>query len=220
VILSELAGWLRQERRVRGWSVIEMGRRLCEAAKASGDGTVPGNETMCRNIRRWETGRGGVSERYVQHYCRAFGIMLQAFGPAPAPGDESVTGRISASLRQAGSAMPAGNPRPMEIGDPDRRELLRIFGMARAVLAAREFLAATAEIVGPDTPPDELLRHLTHYRAHLSALVAGGPPPAQAARRLAGCDAGMLRVSAAGSVPPAGAASGRPTGRPLVRQDA
>ena len=119
MIVSELAAWLRQERRVRGWSVMEMGRQLCEAARASGDGTVPGKEAMCRNIRRWESGRGGVSERYVLHYCQAFGISPQTFGPVPAPGDESVTGRTSASLRQVGPAMPAGDLGPVEIGGCD-----------------------------------------------------------------------------------------------------
>lgn len=220
VILPELATWLRHERRARGWSAMEMGRRLCEAAKASGDRTIPGNEAMCRNIRRWESGRGGVSERYILHYCKAFGISPQTFGPAPEPEDAPVTRRMPASLVQAGSAIPAENPGLPEMGDMNRRELLRVFGMARVVLAAREFLAATAEMVGPDTPPDDLLRHLTHYRAHLSALAAGGPPPGQAERRLAGCGAGMSWVSAAGSVPPVGAAAGRPTGRPTVRQDA
>jgi len=125
---------------------------------------------------------GGISERYVLHYCQAFGISPQAFGPVPAPGDESVTGRTPVSLRQAGPVMPAGDLGPAEIGDRDRRELLRVFGMARVVLAAREFLAATAEMVSPDTPHDELLRHLTHYRAHLSALAAGGTAPASSRR--------------------------------------
>ncbi len=92
--------------------------------------------------------------------------------------------------------------------------------MARAVLAAREFLAATAEMVNPDTSPDELLRHLTDYRAHLSALAAGSLPLKEAERRLAGHEAGMSWASAAGSVLDAGTASGRPAGRPMVRQGA
>lgn len=81
VVPSELATWLRQQRQARGWSVMEMGRRLCEAAKASGDNTVPGKEAMCRNIRRWESSRGfGVSERYMLHYCKALDVTPQMFG--------------------------------------------------------------------------------------------------------------------------------------------
>jgi len=220
VILPELAAWLRQERRARGWSAMEMGRRLCEAAKASGDKTIPGNEAMRRNIRRWESGRGGVSERYILHYCKAFGIPPQTFGPAPAPQDAPVTGRMPASLDEAASAIPAENPGLPEMGDTNRRELLRIFGIARAVLAAREFLAATVEIVSPDTPPDELLHHLTNYRAHLSALALSGLPPREAGDGLAGHEVGMSWASAAGCVPDVGAASGRQAERPMARHGA
>jgi hypothetical protein len=190
VIFSELAMWLRQERRKRGWPVMEMGRRLCEAARASGDNTVPGKQAMCRNVRRWESGHGGVSERYMLHYCKAFGIQPQAFGPALAPGDEPVLGGTPAPPHHAGRAIPAVNPGLAGAGDTNRGELLCVLGIARALLAAREFLAATAEVVGPDTPSDELWRHLTRYRAHLSALAAGDLPPARAERTLAGCEAG------------------------------
>jgi hypothetical protein len=220
VILPELATWLRQERRARGWPTMEMARRLCEAARASGDSTVPGKEAMCRNIRRWESGRGGVSERYTLHYCKAFGIPSHTFGPAPGPEDASVMDRMAAPPDQAGPPIPSGNPWPLEISDTSRRELLRIFSMARAVLPAREFLAATAEMVSPDTPPDELLRHLTHYRAHLSALAASGLPLAQTGRRLASYEAGMSLVPAAGSILDTRPESGRLAGRPMVRQDA
>jgi hypothetical protein len=220
VIFSELALWLCQERRERGWSVMEMGRRLCEAARASGDNTVPGKQAMCRNVRRWESGHGGVSERYMLHYCKAFGIQPQAFGPALAPGDEPVLGGLPGLPRDGGRVRWAGIPGLPEMGDVYWREVLRIFTTARAVLAAREFLAATAEIAGPDTPPEELLRHLAHYRAHLSALAAGGPPAGQAGSGPAGCGAGVPWLPAAGSVVDAGPAPGQQAGTPMVRQDA
>jgi hypothetical protein len=89
VISSELAAWLRRERQARGWSVMEMGRRLCESAKANGDNTVPGTEAICRNIRRWEGAYGGVSERYILHYCKAFNISPHLFNPAQAPSHSS-----------------------------------------------------------------------------------------------------------------------------------
>jgi transcriptional regulator with XRE-family HTH domain len=105
--VRDLGTWLREQRRARGWPVAEMARRIREAAKDSGDNTVPGNEAMCRNVRRWESGGGGVSERYQLHYCEALGLSPAQFGPgrphetadalAPAcaaaryPGDETVT---------------------------------------------------------------------------------------------------------------------------------
>jgi hypothetical protein len=158
---------------------MEMGRQLCMAAKANGDSTVPRGEAMCRNIRRWESGHGGVSERYMLHYCKALSISPQMFGPALRPEDEPVTGK-SAPPHQAGPAIPGGEF--LEPGDMNWREFLRAFSTAGALLAAREFLAATAELVTPDTPPDELLRYLTQYRAHLSALAAGCPAPAEPER--------------------------------------
>lgn len=57
-----------------------MARRLREAAKASGDNSVPGNKALCTYIRRWERGVIGPSERYKLHYCRAFGISPGQIG--------------------------------------------------------------------------------------------------------------------------------------------
>jgi hypothetical protein len=89
VIASELAAWLRRERQARGWSVMEMSRRLCESAKANGDNSVPGTESICRNIRRWEGAKGGVSERYMLHYCKAFDIPPHLFDQVQAPSRSS-----------------------------------------------------------------------------------------------------------------------------------
>jgi hypothetical protein len=104
-----------------------------------------------------------------------------------------------------------------EMGEMNQRDLVRIFGIAEALLAARELLAATAEMVGPDTPADELLRHLRQYRAHLSALAAGGLPLTETERRLAGHDVDMQWTPAVGTNPGAGPASGRPARRPMTR---
>jgi hypothetical protein len=107
-----------------------------------------------------------------------------------------------------------------EMGEMNQRDLLRILGIAEALLAARELLAATAEMVGPDTPADELLRHLAQYRAHLSALASGGLPLTETERRLAGHDVDTQWTPAVGANPGTGAASGRPAGWPMTRQDA
>src|SRR6266571_2494229 len=80
---SELAGWLRRQRQSRGWPIAEMARQLRRAALDSGDHTVPDCNAMCRNIRRWENGNGGVSERHKLHYCRALGIGAEEFAPTP-----------------------------------------------------------------------------------------------------------------------------------------
>jgi hypothetical protein len=85
VMSSELGDWLRQQRQARGWAIPGMARRLPEAAKDSGDKAVADNDAMCRNIRRWERGGGGISERHKLHYCNALGITPARFGPRPAP---------------------------------------------------------------------------------------------------------------------------------------
>src|SRR6266705_4482058 len=80
---SELAGWLRRQRQARGWPIAEMARQLRRAAADGGDHTMPGGTAMCRNIRRWENGNGGISERHKLHYCRALDISPEEFGPTP-----------------------------------------------------------------------------------------------------------------------------------------
>jgi hypothetical protein len=53
---AELGAWLRQQRQARGWARPEMARQLIKAAQASGDRSVPGLDSMCHNIYRWERG--------------------------------------------------------------------------------------------------------------------------------------------------------------------
>ena len=64
---KELGVWLRQQREAHGWARPEMARRLIRAGQARGDKTMPGVESMCHNIYRWERGADGVSERYKLH---------------------------------------------------------------------------------------------------------------------------------------------------------
>src|ERR1700761_7433968 len=81
---TELGAWLRSQREERGWSRNEMARRLITAARETGDATMPDAETVRGYIYRWEHGRIRLlSERYVLHYCRAFGIKPGQFGPQP-----------------------------------------------------------------------------------------------------------------------------------------
>ena len=83
---QELGAWLRQQREARGWACPEMARRLIEAARASGDISVPGVGTLARSIYRWERGTVGPSERYRLYYCQAFGIPAADFGNGQANG--------------------------------------------------------------------------------------------------------------------------------------
>ena len=75
-----LSIWLRRQREARGLARREMARRLIQAAHAAGDTSVPGIESMNQNIRRWEDGRTGPTERYKLYYCEVFEITAAEFG--------------------------------------------------------------------------------------------------------------------------------------------
>ena len=113
---QELSAWLRQQRQARSWPVPEMARRLRAAAKDTGDTAVPANDALCRNIRRWESGHGGVSERYKLHYCQALGIPLMQFGPGQPqqrpddPATTSATPRSPALLTGSLVPYPTADP--------------------------------------------------------------------------------------------------------------
>jgi hypothetical protein len=83
---AELGAWLRQQREARGWTRRDMARQLIEAGRAAGDRSLPGIDGMCHNIYRWESGNGGLTERYRLCYCRALGITAAQFGGATGPG--------------------------------------------------------------------------------------------------------------------------------------
>jgi hypothetical protein len=58
-----------------------MARKLIQAAHASGDRSVPGVDSMCHNIYRWERGADAPSERYKLLYCQTLAIPFSQFGP-------------------------------------------------------------------------------------------------------------------------------------------
>src|SRR5260370_32643610 len=74
--------WLRAQRHARGCTVPEMRRHLRDAARAAGD-TLPSNDCLSVMIRRWESDRGGISERYRMHFCRMLQITMDQFGYDP-----------------------------------------------------------------------------------------------------------------------------------------
>ena len=98
-MLTELGTWLRQQREARGWARREMARRLIRAGRDTGDTAIPGIDSMCTNIRRWENGEWTPTERYRLCYCTALTITPSQFGTAPAalPGS-SVDRQLPANL--------------------------------------------------------------------------------------------------------------------------
>lgn len=110
---QELGAWLRQQRQIRGWPIPEMARQLRRAAAASGD-ALPGNNGLHRNIRRWESGTGSLSERYKLHYCNALGIPPARFGPGHPAGQPRQAADTPASqpavAASGAAARPGGRP--------------------------------------------------------------------------------------------------------------
>src|SRR5260370_34069375 len=110
----ELGAWLRQQRQARGWPIPEMARQLRQAAKARND-KLPGNDGLLRNIRRWERGTSGMSERYKLHYCDALHIPPDQFGPDQPPYQpqeltDGPAGATATAVARRSPAVPAGRP--------------------------------------------------------------------------------------------------------------
>ena len=97
-----LGAWLRQQREARSWTRREMARQLIQAGRDTGDTTVPGMDSMCHNIHRWERGRGG-SHRTLQ------AALLQGLRYPARPVRHR---RRSQSLARPGTAIlgDSGNP--------------------------------------------------------------------------------------------------------------
>ncbi len=93
-----LSVWLREQRAARGWSGREQARRLIRAGRDAGDTAMPSLDTMCRNVRRWETGHGGITERYKLYYCKTLGVPVTGFG-ATAPGTDALSPVATVSAR-------------------------------------------------------------------------------------------------------------------------
>jgi transcriptional regulator with XRE-family HTH domain len=94
--------WLRQQREARGLARREMARRLLRAGRAAGDTSVPGIESMYQNIRRWENGDTGPTERYRLYYCEVLAIPVAEFGRQAPCGERTATvsaDGLSVSLR-------------------------------------------------------------------------------------------------------------------------
>ncbi|HVB42918.1 MAG TPA: hypothetical protein VNF47_09465 [Streptosporangiaceae bacterium] len=111
---AELAAWLRQQRQARGWARPEMARQLIRAGQEAGDKSVPGLDSMCHNLYRWERGEDTPSERYQLHYCRALAIPPSQFGTAPPPPPGTLPPQRTATTESGSpaAALPAPAPHP------------------------------------------------------------------------------------------------------------
>jgi hypothetical protein len=114
---GELGAWLRQQREARGWPKAEMGRRLVQAGRDTGDTAIPSTSSMLHNIHRWERGEGGLSERYKLHYCHALGILPGQFGP----GKHDPRPATAAQAPAQALAILAGSPAASQIPAAVRR---------------------------------------------------------------------------------------------------
>jgi len=96
----ELGAWLRRQREARGLSRPELARRLIQAAGARGDTSMPGLDSVCHNIYRWERGEDGLSERYKLYCCQVLAIPPAQFGPGQ-PGGPPAAGQVPGSVTVA-----------------------------------------------------------------------------------------------------------------------
>ncbi|MGA2830479.1 MAG: hypothetical protein ABSF03_30705 [Streptosporangiaceae bacterium] len=104
---AELGAWLHEQREARGWTKLEMARQIIETGRAAGDNSLPGIDSMCHNIRRWEAGEGGLTERYKLYHCRAFGIYPSQFGPGQSG---QLPGTTTETIAMAVSPVPPATP--------------------------------------------------------------------------------------------------------------
>jgi hypothetical protein len=101
---EDLGTWLCQQREARSWTKREMARQLIQAGRDAGDTSMPGMDSVCHNVHRWERGQGRLTERYKLHYCRALGILPAQFAAEPAGPHQVIP--ASATLAAAVPAEP------------------------------------------------------------------------------------------------------------------
>src|SRR6266487_3324402 len=127
VMSKELGAWLRQQRQARGLSRPEMARRLIQAAEARDDKSVPGLDSVCHNLYRWERGADGLSERYKLYCCQVLGIPPAQFGPGQpeaGPGAAHTPGTITLAIAPGLPATPLFPQAPYLVSGPADPALL------------------------------------------------------------------------------------------------
>lgn len=148
---------LRAERRRRGWDRPEMARRLGRALA----GTRPDPDTLISYLKRWETGKVGVSERYRLAFATALGMdadELFAHGRFSRAGGGGETARTASDGADELDALELS--RRVAASDVSEETLLR-FELAVDDLA----------VSYSSTPPAELLDRLRRHLAYAGRLV-------------------------------------------------
>jgi hypothetical protein len=104
-----------QHRPGTGHPLLALARDLTQrlAARASGDTSVPGIDSVAHYIYRWEKGKNHLTDRYRLHYCRALHIAPRDFGPGPPPSLAALPALLATQLTRwleahASQARPAG----------------------------------------------------------------------------------------------------------------
>jgi transcriptional regulator with XRE-family HTH domain len=120
---SELGAWLRQQREARNWSRREMARQLIQAGKACGDTSLPSVGSMYHNVRRWERGESGLTERYKLYYCKILSIPPERFGPHASSADALSPLAVTAPAPAITARSPAlSSPTPVPPVASDRAD--------------------------------------------------------------------------------------------------
>lgn len=130
-----LAGRLAAERAAQRLSKWELARRIARYV----DDQCPTVETLVSYVKRWESGKSGISERYQRACAAALGMDTdQLFGPgpqaAPTPAPD-IGGDVGLS----------------DWGDMERRRLL-IATLGLSAFAATAPLAALADLAATSEP--------------------------------------------------------------------
>jgi hypothetical protein len=155
-----LAGRLAAERAAQRLSKWELARRIARCI----DDQCPTVETLVSYVKRWESGKSGISERYQRACAAALGMdVAQLFGPGPEA--------APVPAPDIGGDVGLG-----DWGDMERRRLL-MATLGLSAFAATAPLAALADLAAASEPRDVDDWHIT-VADHLHALRTR--PPAQA----------------------------------------
>jgi transcriptional regulator with XRE-family HTH domain len=123
-----VAARIRAERKRRRWDVPEMGRQLSRSA-GEGRSTLPGHDVLVGYVRRWESARAGISERFRLLYAAALGIPED---------DLFATGEVHPEA--GGVGLSAGEWTPERSADLARSLMASAAPVASAERVAHEWL--------------------------------------------------------------------------------
>jgi hypothetical protein len=202
-VSETLGAWLRQQREARRWTRLEMARQLIQAGRAKGD-ILPGADSMCHNIHRWERGQGGLTERYKLHYCTVLGITPAQFGADPDPQPETPAPRlpISPAVAYRGRHDPAVEREVLMAAHEgsEHAEQAERRDIGDATLEQLHADVARLSVESMTGEPFLLFREMRRVRSRLYRLLDGQLRPSDRADLyfLLGCISDLMAVAASG----------------------